>query len=210
MKRIILLFSIAFFSLSTTFGQQGKPLKFGIELDGKLKKVEPNASYDSPTGAVYVGMFAELFVTNHFSGKLKAGMNNTYYHEDEYTITIKDQDPYVSPEISKVKQTLGISFEPRFYFFSTEQLRKINPYVALPVVFESAPIGKTYPFSAVRSELMIVPALGFRYDFTGNWGIEASGGLGWGRYFQKYDSLNPSLRKQEMEYSLSVGLRYTF
>ena len=86
----------------------------------------------------------------------------------------------------------------------------MNLYIALPVVFESAPSWKNQKwFSYVRPELMIVPSLGYRYDFTKHWGIEASGGLGWGRYFRP-DSKYSNMRIQEMEYSLSVGTRYTF
>ncbi|MDR0394838.1 MAG: hypothetical protein LBH77_06740, partial [Tannerella sp.] len=54
--------------------------KFGIELDGKLKKVDSGTLLDSPTGVVRLGAFTELNLTRHFSGKLKAGLNNTYIH----------------------------------------------------------------------------------------------------------------------------------
>ena len=201
---------------TTVFGQQDMPLKFGIELDGKLKKVDPGTGYDSPTGAVHVGMFAELHLTNHISGKLSAGLNNTYYNRDAYTVryyeTGESDRHYETgeseshPAITKVKQTLGISLEPRFYFFSTEQFQKINIYAAVPVTFESIPFRRGSGYE-IRSELMILPSLGCRYDFNKNWGIEASGGLGWARYFKKYTNI---LKMQEMTYGLNVGIRYTF
>ena len=220
MKNIYLL-SMLIVSISA-FCQQSIPLKFGIELDGKLKKIDPNTQFDSPTGAAYIGMFAELHVSNHFSGKVRVGLNNTYYH-NKYVLILDSEYEYEcgygygegygcyygGPFTSKtwIKPTLQIGFEPRLYFFSTERLRKTNFFAAIPVMFDFAP-SWTVDFAYVRSELIILPSLGCRYDFTKHWGIEASGGLGWGRYYGKFNN-NP-IKKQEMEYGLSVGMRYTF
>ena len=210
MKKVF-LFSFLLLA-AACFGQSKKmslPLEFGIELDGKLKKIDPNTSFDSPTGVAYVGVFAELHLTNHLSGKLKVGLNNTYYHDDWVGIYQVSDNGYVSDGTftSKtwIKQTFGISLEPRFYFFSTESMRKINFYAALPVGFESAP-SWTMNFGYVRSELIILPSFGCRYDFTKHWGIETSGGLGWGRYYGKYNDSWVS----GMKYGLSVGIRYAF
>jgi hypothetical protein len=203
MKKLIYISLLVIVSI-TVFGQQSMPLKFGIELDGKLKKAESNTLYDSPTGVANFGVFAELHLTNHFSGKLKAGLNNTYIHQDEYSVIGYTGEPLSFPEITKITQTLEISLEPRFYFFSTEPARKINLYAALPVAFESKSIGKTeYVF---RTKLMIVPTIGCRYDFTTHWGIEANGGLGW----RKYGKYKYSMDSSVLEYGLSIGIRYTF
>lgn len=200
-----ILFILMLVVSMAVYAQQDKSLKFGIELDGKLKKGDPYAYADSPTGAVYVGAFAELHLTGHFSGKLNAGLNNTYLHQDEYDVINGQTGDVVSfPAMTKATQTLEISVEPRYYFFSTEQSRKVNLFAALPVMFETKSLGKQdYIF---RSKLMIVPTLGCRYDFTGHWGIEASGGLGW----NKYGKYMYSLKSSAMGYGLSVGIRYTF
>ena len=210
MKKVF-LFAFVLFTV-TCFGQSKNmslPLQFGIELDGKLKKIDPNSTFDSPTGVAYIGLFAELHLTNHFSGKLRVGLNNTYYHDDWVRKFYDSGYGYVSDGdfTSKtwIKQTLGISLEPRFYFFSTESMRKINFYAALPVMFESAP-SWTVNFTYIRSELIILPSFGCHYDFTNRWGIEASGGLGWGRYYGKYNDSWVS----GMKYGLSVGIRYAF
>jgi len=206
------IFTIMFIVVSTTvFGQQGLPLKYGIELDGKLKKMDPERAYDSPTGVASVGVFAEYFVTNHFSGKLKVEMNSTYYHRDDISITFPTmEETFFYPGMTAVKQTLGISFEPRIYFFSREELRKINLYVALPIVYEPTPASrKEKDFFYVRSELMIVPTFGIRYDFNKHWGIEASGMFGWGKYYNRdYDK--PPTKNKVFEYGLSLGVRYAF
>ena len=202
MRKYLIAYLFGFVSI-VAFSQQDSPLKFGFELDGKLKKVDPNTSYLSPTGAAYVGAFAEFKIANHFSSKLRVGMNNTYYHENERTTSEFE----TLPGISTVKQTLGVSLEPRYYFFPTEEKRRVNIYAALPALFETAPAWNEKNFSEVRSELTIIPSLGCRYDFTRHWGIEASIGLGWGKYFTKNN--NP-IKKQEMTYGLSVGVRYEF
>ena len=208
MKKIFLF---VFVLLTVTcFGQSEKtsfPFNFGIELDGKLTKADPNTRFDTPTGVVYVGAFTELHLNNHFSGKIKAGLNNTYLHQDNFTTwRTATKDPVSYPEVTKITQTLEISLEPRLYFFSTEQSRKVNLFFALPVMFETKSFGEQeYIF---RSKFMIVPSLGCRYDFTGHWGIEASGGLGWRKY-RKYKYSN-SMVSSEMEYGLSVGIRYSF
>ena len=191
----------------TTFGQQGKPLNFGIELDGKLTKAESNTYFDSPTGAVYAGIFGELYLTHHFSGKLRAGINNTYVHQDALSGIGWTGEPFSYPALSKVTQTFNISLEPRYYFFSTEQSRKINLYAALPVTFETKSLNDTkYIF---RTKLLVVPTLGIRYDFAKHWGIEAGGGLGWRRYGSR-DDYKTGVTLSEVEYGLSVGIRYSF
>jgi hypothetical protein len=58
-KTGICIFFVTAVSIAA-LGQQGKPLKFGVELDGRLTKAESQTIYDSPTGAAYVGMFGEL------------------------------------------------------------------------------------------------------------------------------------------------------
>ncbi|MDR0430144.1 MAG: hypothetical protein LBH58_06665, partial [Tannerellaceae bacterium] len=173
--------------------------KFGIELDGKLKKVDSGTLLDSPTGVVRLGAFTELNLTRHFSGKLKAGLNNTYIHQD--AIHYVTGDHYQA--ITKVTQSLEFSLEPVFYFFSTEQSRKINPFISLPVMFETKSLGEKYIY---QTKFMIVPTLGCRYDFNRHWGIEASGGLGW----RKYGKYKIKQKSSEMEYSLSMGIRYSF
>jgi hypothetical protein len=208
MKKIVLLLSII--SSFAAFGQSDMAFKFGVELDGKFKKLDPGSSYNSPTVVPYVGVFAELRFSSHFSGKLRAGLNNTYYRRDghDYTDPVTG-DIRTIPDEKRVQQTLGVSIEPRFYLFSMAQYRKINFYAALPVTFETAPISWNGNNTAmVRSELMILPSLGCRYDFNKHWGIEASGGLGLGRYFDK-PQITP-IRNQEMTYGLSAGLWYTF
>lgn len=57
-KKTLLLLLLLF--STTVFAQQDKSLKFGIELDGKLKKADLNTHFDSPTGVVSLGAFAEL------------------------------------------------------------------------------------------------------------------------------------------------------
>jgi hypothetical protein len=203
-KKTVCIFAMIVVSMAT-FAQQGMPLKIGLEIDGRLRKAEANTMYDSPTGVARVGAFAELHLTKRFSGKLNTRLNNTYIHQDEYIANYWGTgETQTFPEISKVTQTLEIGFEPRFYFFPTEESRKVNLYVALPVMFESKSIGKTeYIF---RTKLMIVPSLGCRYDFTKHWGIEASGGLGW----RKYGKYRYSADSSELEYGVFFGLRYTF
>jgi len=190
-----------------TLSQNITPFTFGFELDFKLKKIDPNTRFDSPTGAAYVGMFAEFHVTNHFSSKLRVGMNNIYFAIDESIVRYENGESEIFPGLTTVKQTLGISLEPRFYFFSTEQLRKINFYAALPVGYESTPFRVGVGFSYVRPEFMIVPTLGCNYKLAKHWEIEASGGLGFGQYYMKQN--NPIV-KQQMEYGLSAGIRYIF
>jgi len=206
-KKNLIFLTIEILVSITTFGQQGLPLKFGIDLDGKLKKTDPNKYYDSPTGVVYVGAFAEYFVTNHFSGKLKAGLNNTYLHQDYVSFLNGGTGELMTySETTKVTQTMEIGLEPRFYFFSTEQSRKGNLFAALPVMYETKTLGENkYIF---RSKFMIVPTLGVCYNFTGHWGIEAIGGLGWRKY-GKYKS-SQGMTSSEVEYGLTVGIRYCF
>jgi len=204
MKKKSICFLIMVGVSISTFAQQGMPLKYGIEIDGKLKKAEANTHYDSPTGVARVGAFAELHLTKLLSVKLKAGLNNTYIHQDEISAVYwQTGETYTFPEISKITQTLEISFEPRIYFFSTRPARKANLYAALPVAFESRSIGKTkYLF---RTKVMIVPTLGCRFDFTKHWGLEVNGGLG-KRKYEKRKYMDSS----ELEYGLSLGIKYTF
>ena len=205
MKKILLFLSII--SSFAAFGQSNMAFKFGVELDGKLKKLDPGNSYDSPTVVPYVGVFAELHFFNHFSGKLRTGLNNTYYRMDGPVYTDFETGASIKiPDEKRIQQTFVVSIEPRFYFFSTAHYRKVNFYAALPVTFETAPIswnGNNTP--VVRPELMMLPSFGFRYDFNKHWGIEASGGLGLGKYYY-----NRRVVKQEMTYGLSAGLRYSF
>jgi hypothetical protein len=199
MKKNVILFLLVFVSIAA-FGQQDKSFKFAIELDGKLKKADANTYFDSPIGVARFGSFAEFRLTNHFSGKLKIGLNNTYLHQDAIDYESGDN----IPEMTKIVQSLDIGLEPVFYFLSTELSRKVNLFVALPIMFETKSIGdKKYIF---RTKFTIVPSLGFRYDFTKHWGIEASSGLG----LRKYGKYKYSMKSSEMEYGLSVGVRYSF
>ena len=209
MKKTFILFLSIIFSFAV-FGQSDMAFQFGVELDGKLKKLDPGNSYHSPTVVPYVGVFAELHFSNHFSGKLRAGLNNTYYRIDGWDYTNFETGESITWSGEKrVQQTLVVSIEPRFYFFSTEHYRKVNFYAALPVAFETAPIswnGNNTPI--VRPELMILPSFGCRYDFNKHWGIEAGGGLGLARYYRP--RIIGPIPKQKMTYGLSAGLRYTF
>ena len=197
-KRLVIFIQI-FFLPVTIFAQQDKTFKFGIELDGNLKKADANTSLDSPTGVVQLGVFAELSLTNHFSGKIKTGLNNTYLHQDASNFDFGEQ----YQELTKFTQSLEFSLEPIYYFFSKEQFRKLNLFVSIPLMFETKSLGDKYIF---RTKFMIVPTLGCRYDFNNHWGIEASGGLGW----RKYGNYKISMTSSEMEYLLSMGIRYTF
>jgi len=211
-KKIILLM----FVLSiAAFGQQSRPLKWGIELDGKSRWAEDFRPYAfrssvSQTGLVSVGAFAEYHLSGHFSGKLKAGLNNTYIHQpatsgDVYNVITGETEFISLPEYTKIPQTLEFSLEPRYYFFSTKQSHKVNIFFAVPIMFETKSFEKAkYIF---RTKLMIIPSLGLCYDFTEHWGIEAGGGWGWRKYGKS--NLYGGSTSEE-EYSLSAGLRYTF
>jgi len=203
MRRLFLIVLI-FVACISAYAQQGMPLKIGAELDGKMKKVDPGTGYNSPTGAGIIGMFAELHISDYFSGKVSVGLNNTYY-SDSYTgqgISGEKARPKAS---SEVKQSFRVSLEPRYYFFSTERSKKTNVFASIPVSFESAPFHRSgYD---TRPELMILPSLGFRYDFAKHFGIEVSGGLGWARYLKQYTNI---VKIQEMTYGINAGIRYTF
>jgi hypothetical protein len=205
-KRATLICMMAIIGLAAF--AQNRPFRFGIEVEGKLKKMDPGGLYDSPTGSAYTGIFAEYHVTNHFSGKFGIGLNNTYFHQEKIVVfPIEGEPKFTSPGITRIKQTLGFSLEPRFYLFSTERSKGVNLFAALPVTFESAP-SETVGASVIRSELKILPSLGFRYDFNRHWEVEASGGLGWIKYFNS--DFIKLLPPSEIGYTLSAGIRYTF
>lgn len=201
MKQKCILLFILFVAISiTTNAQQNKSFKFGFELDGKMKKVDSGTQFDSPIGVARFGAFGELSLSNHFSGRLKAGLNNMYLHQDAIDFASGEH----FKELNVFTQSIEISLEPVYYFFSTEQFRKVNIFASLPIIFETKSLGKDYIF---RTKFSFVPTIGCRYDFTEHWGVEASGGLGWRKY-GKYEI--SSLKSSEMEYSLSIGLKYTF
>jgi hypothetical protein len=209
-KRIFAVSFLLLSSIALVSFAQDRPFRFGIEMDGKLKKIDPSTIYDSPTGNAYIGVFAEYHVTNHFSGKFGIGLNNTYIHQGELVdFPLLGGGTGTIPAITKIKQTLGLSLEPRFYLFSTERSQGVNLFFALPVAFESAPSSTQYTsMLMIRPELKILPSLGFRYDFNKHWAVEASGGLGWIKYFKR--GRGEQLPSSQMGYTLSTGIRYTF
>jgi hypothetical protein len=205
-KRLFAIFFMAVVSLAA-FGQS-LPIRFGIEADGRLKKVYPYTFYDSPAGSAYTGVFAEYHVTDHFSGKFGIGINNTYFHQDRLEYHSIDGSPdIVFPKINQIKQSLSISLAPRIYLFSTERSQGVNLFAALPVTYESTSFQKK-DGATIPSELRILPTLGFRYDFNKHWAVEASGGLGWTKYFNiiYFEQSPPS----KTGYELSAGIRYAF
>jgi hypothetical protein len=206
-EKIVLIFTMTLVAL-VSFGQD-KNFEFGIEAGGNMKRVDPAAvHYDSPTGSAYIGAFAEYHLNGHWAGKLGIRLNNTYLHRDK---SVDNPDGYSeaeSPEVTRIKQTLHIGIEPRFYFFSTESSRKTNFYAALPITYETAPSRKGYdPF--VHPELSILPTLGFRYDINRHWAVEAGGALGLVNYLSRkpFYSQKPV---SEIGYGLSAGIRYSF
>ncbi|MDR2146308.1 MAG: hypothetical protein LBE91_07615 [Tannerella sp.] len=215
-KKTKIIFLMALLAV-TVFGQQDKPLKWGIELDGRLRWADDFRPYAfaygsgvSSTGLGYVGAFAEYRLSGHFSGKLRAGLNNTYMHQpatsgDGYNVTTGETEFISLPEYTKIPQTLEFGFEPRYYLFSTKQPRKINVFFAVPVMFETKSFEKAkYIF---QTKLMIIPSLGLRYDFNEHWGMEAGGGWGWRKYGKSKNHFGITSYE---EYSLSAGIRYTF
>jgi hypothetical protein len=206
-KKIALICTMALIALAS-FGQD-KPLGFGIETGGNLKRVDPVAvRYDSPTGSAYIGAFAEYHLSGHLAGKLGIGLNNTYMHRDKSEANPNGGYSEIEyPEVTRIKQTLRISLEPRFYFFSTESSRKANFYAALPITYETAPSFKGYE-AVVRPELSILPTIGFRYDINRRWAIEAGGALGLVNYLPRKPLLRTPVSK--IGYGLSVGIHYSF
>jgi hypothetical protein len=211
-KKIKIIFLMAVIAL-TTFAQQEKPLKLGIELDGKLSNLpQINAYLDQPTGAAYLGAFAEYHLTNHFSGKLKVGLNNIFAHQLETSIGSVDGSVTL-PDKKANTQTLEAGIEPRFYVFSTERFRKTNFFVAVPVMFESKSLGKEKWL--FQTKIKVAPTLGFRYDFSPNWGIEVNAGGVWKKYSKgDYTRLDGVIERYngstQWDYNLSLGVRYTF
>jgi hypothetical protein len=206
-KRIVLIGAATLVALAS-FGQN-KPFDFGIEANVNLKRIDPSAlRFDSPTANAYIGAFAEYRLSGHWAGKLGIGLSNTYMHRDKSEVNPDGGHSEIDyPKVARITQTLRVSFEPRFYFFSTESSRKANFYAALPVAYETAPSFNGHE-PLVRPELSILPTLGFRYDVNSRWAVEAGGALGKVRYLPR----KPYLRTPESKtgYGLSVGIQYSF
>jgi hypothetical protein len=205
-------FLVLLFINASAFSQtQTQTPEFGVELSASLKQFDVNSSYDTPAFSNYLGFYTQFPLSNHFSIKFGAGLNQTFIHRDEFT----GGKPYdgtdsrtdiVLPEENVRSYSISLATELRYYLSPAPRPRG-NFYVSLPVTFEGAPIAREW---SGRNELKIIPGLGYRYQFNRRWSIEAGAGLGCGVYFTPKEKADFGWKSMTLEHTVSLRLGYAF
>lgn len=196
MKKYILTIIIVFVCVVQSFSQ-GKPLKFGFEVEAIPFKMDNFSEQHLFSLSGYIGFFSEISISDQFTTKFSAGLNNIYFRK--YASIADPSYLNKSEKKGDFINTLELKVEPRFYLFSNAKSWG-NCYAALPISFETAPLSG---ISKGNLKIRIIPTIGYRYILTKNWMIEANTGLGWGKTLQKQTS-------SALEYSLQARIGYTF
>ncbi|MDR1380555.1 MAG: hypothetical protein LBJ47_03645 [Tannerella sp.] len=208
-KNIILtsaFFALLFISVSA-FSQTLTP-RFGLEIAGSAKKVDAASAYNSPAFSGYIGFYTQVpLKSDRLFARFGAGLNLTPVRRNEmkgfFDETGSYQDLYASTSENSVLSGLSVSAELRYYLLPGFPFWG-NLYAVLPVTLESEPFAK---WIAPRSELKVIPGIGYRYEFCKHWGIEAGAGIGWGRYFTPKEV---NMKKSALEYTASLRVGYAF
>lgn len=205
MGKILITFLITFICIGSSFSQS-KPIKTGFELEVAPFKTDNFSERNLFSLSGYIGFYSEVSFSQRFTTKFSAGLNNIYYQEynpvsnTPYSANSKgDSNNGGVPSKSDFMNTLQLTVEPRFYLFSNEKSWG-NCYAALPVSIETAPLKN---ISSGNVRMTVIPSIGYRYNLSSHWTLEANTGLGWGKILQKESS---SL----FEYSLQARIGYAF
>jgi hypothetical protein len=200
-----IFFVLLFISVSA-FSQALAP-KFGLEIAGSVRKIDIASALSSPAFSGYVGFYTQVPLrSDRFSAKFGAGLNFTSVHRGEmrgfFDETGAYPDSVYATAENKTLPSLSVGAELRYYLLPDFPSWG-NLYVALPVTLESAPLAE---WTSPRSELKIMPGIGYRYEWCRHWGIEAGAGIGWGSYFPK----PTGMKNSTLEYTASLRVGYTF
>lgn len=203
MKKISLTLLMAFMCIGSSFSQS-KSTKSGFELEAAPFKMDNFSEKNSFSLSGYIGFYSEVGFTKQFTTKFSAGLNNIYFQKYSpvpNSIHSANSQGYNGgvPTEGDFMNTLQLTIEPRFYLFSSEKSWG-NCYAALPVAIETAPLKN---ISRGNVKMTVIPSIGYKYNLSSHWAIEANTGLGWGKILQKESS---SL----FEYALQARIRYAF
>lgn len=213
MKYLSAFFVLLFIQASAFSQTQTQPEtpQFGLELSGSLRKFDVNSIYDSPVFSNYLGFYTQVPLSSRFSVKFGAGVNQTFIHRDEASKGFWNETGYypdsvLYPAENTRSYSISLATELR-YDLSPASRPWGNIYIALPITFEGAPITREW---SGRSELKIIPGLGYRYKFNKHWAVEANAGLGGGFYMTPKEKTDWGWASSTLEYALSLRLGYAF
>lgn len=198
MKQLLYVVFLLLMPLTNLSSQENKS-RFGVEV-GIVPWHFDTFSRRTPFSiSGFVGGSYEHFFSNSFSVKSTLGV---------YNITYKwwsgNEGYHTGKEERKWQTILGLTIEPRYYFWNSQQ-RWGNVFAGIPVLVETGPFQDNPHNNIFKTPtIRVIPVIGYQYYLASHFFVEVNAGLGWS--IEKY----PTQSYNDFDYLLGVRFGYSF